>query len=637
MTIQVRRVPLIALLSAVWMMPVVSLSAARSESSVRPCFRFPSALHVDARGAEAAVSYLVALSSDARYSTYVDHLCSPENARMVERFGANGSIDVDGNPDDWRDIPAAVVDPEGNVAAPGGKSLPAANMDLITVRAVLTKKELIVLYETAALPSRDIAYWVHLEPPGNGPGRKAYAVVLRDQSVSLLTYVDGKYVGAKPLSGALATGRVGRAVELRISRGAIPELPDSLEAFAAAYDDRRKIGNWTARYKLRLVEHQASSAAAYILARWFALPKTPTGPLPLMASLSESFAFERVGPDTEAVGPLRERVIRDGLAMMRDVEQTRPGYASLPPHALAALVNRGMNWGGYASWVYMTKEGRLTREAYEFMFLNPAVLDDVRGEMRPGGRLEGLTNNSLKTLYYLAARQKYRWKPEEMKTWPGMQEIYRQTLEDIRAGHHKLTTVNGQTVLFYGVLSANFQWKFFKEHGFFYGPCGDLANMVELVLRARGVPTMGLYYLIEGGGHTFLAYYDEPKQGWVVLNDALTSSYRDRPANGRLMLQFSLPPISPRLVYTKRLLRAWPTEVWENDRTPADGTNIGEARRLMANFHSAERMEALLRAPFPALAGVRVRASAGRQLGAGMPPQLSAPGRPFSRGAGGRR
>jgi len=91
--------------------------------------------------------------------------------------------------------------------------------------------------------------------------------------------------------------------------------------------------------------------------------------------------------------------------------------------------------------------------------------------------------------------------------------------------------VDGETVSARNTNNANFNFRYYLEHGYAIGVCEDEMTIVSGFLKSWGIPTLPqLSYWKEGdwyNGHTYTMYFDAPSKTWKCYPSQIGIVFRD--------------------------------------------------------------------------------------------------------------
>ncbi len=465
-------------------------------------FSFPKYQRVSEEACRKAIAYLEAMHADKAASRLVDVICPEAMVRLAKDLQkASGNILIDGKGNDWVGVPAGthIAKSKPTDAVPEG-------IDLADVSCLWTDKALFIRLRTHAKPeTTNVRYDMQLL---NQQGELTYQVIVSSDSIQLWHRLNktAKFIPVEKQGES----RIDDIIEARLDRALLPDLGETFYAQGVSCSEKPNRLIFSPVFKVNSLSTLASTTAAYLLARYadqIDLEKSDL--VPLAACITEALIYENVEQ------PLRERVIEDGLAMIAASRKVPGRLANLPPEAVLAWTNRE---GMFSQ--------SMTREGYEFRTLDPRILSEVRDHLLEAGLGKHKTVKELATAIDAWAENKnrYRWKVEDLEVWaktsPHFKNILKETKEDVKAGRDKICTVDGQTIEFYAVCSFNFDWKFYRKNGFYYGSCGDVATMTALGYRAMGIPETGFVWRFgveDPQTHTFAGYFDSADGKWKSL------------------------------------------------------------------------------------------------------------------------
>jgi hypothetical protein len=91
--------------------------------------------------------------------------------------------------------------------------------------------------------------------------------------------------------------------------------------------------------------------------------------------------------------------------------------------------------------------------------------------------------------------------------------------------------VDGETVSARNMNNANFNFRYYLEHGYAIGVCEDEMTLASGFLKSWGIPTLPqLSYWKEGdwyNGHTYTMYFDAPSKNWKCYSSQIGIVFRD--------------------------------------------------------------------------------------------------------------
>lgn len=559
-------------------------------------FQFGKERKATPEGIQKATKYVRSLSADPKLSSAIQIVCPPAAISFAADVkGIARNLRIDGGDEDWQKVPRAVADKEGNVDVhTRGKpsdDVPKG-MDLAEVSYLYTDRDLFLRFKTYGPPAKgDVTYWFQIFAANGDP---LYSVVVGAEGRWLHRYDKGKIVRtSNPTEDACAVA-IKDIVEVRIACTEMPGLPDTFDVIPASYSGKSNRANYAPRFSAKSARILAETTPAYLLARYGEqVDLQAAGLLPLAMAITESFIFENVEPS------LRETVVADGLAMIEAGEHLRAPLKDLPLEALLAWSNRSLTWGGL-SGLYLDQRGKISREAYDFMCVNPKLLPEVRTHLQSLGigKQRQIRAVAQAIDQWATSKNRYRWKLEVLKDWSqslggNWKNIYQDAARDIQAGRDKICTVNGTQIYFHTIMSPNLDWRLYRKNNFYYGACGDVAVMEMLALKSLGIPDICFFWRFGAADaqiHTFAGYYDRDVAVW--------RSPQQPPANmtvkGASVLQWSLPPLSTRILNYVATPVGGGAELWVTDRSPYAKLSVAEMRQKLADGFSHEHFCKLL-------------------------------------------
>lgn len=571
--------------------------AIATEAALTPFFVFPPDRPVSDEGRRKASAYLTRLAADATTARAIAIVCPSDRARTAE-LARNLKLVIDGRDDDWAGIPPSVVDGVGNANVfledkPSRPATPA--IDLTEVRCLLTDQELYLCFRPRGRPDEDdVSYWLQIY---NEAGELSFSVVAIGKTVFGQTWKDNKVIAVTPVSAEQGQTAAGDVFEVRVARSALPPLPDVFVTEAGSYSEPRNRINFTPRFTVREIRYQASTTPAWLLARYAEKTDLLTaGYVPLALAVQEAFLIENIHPE------LRERVVSDGVAMIEASRSLKDRLDGLPFEAVLAWANRGMQWG--ASGMMLDERGRITREAYEFMYLDPALLADVRSQLQQQGLGKEPTVRETAEAVdaWALSKNKYRWKPEVLAEWsrtlPNREfwlKLHADTLEDIQAGRDKVCLVNGKQIEFYIIGSPRVGWDTYRRTGHYYGCCGDVAVVSGLGMKSLGVPDIAFFRRLgptEALTHTFIGFHDRAESVWRTPRGQLPPT--DVQPHPGSMLQVTLPGLTERLPFTRETDTGGGVTTWVSARSPVMRLTPREMHKRLEDGLSHEEFCRLL-------------------------------------------
>ncbi len=588
--IQMRRI-LVLLTVTVLLVATAALGESRiyadsPSHDLTPCFRHPRA-GLSSAGLKEAAAYLTAQRRVA--PLLVGALCSESQLAAVDAWG-RAEIRVDGRASDWPDSAPTITDPAGNVVLQTNASQsagPTPSIDLREVRAVIHRGQLLAQWRVESTPDPRASWWLHFY---DEDGTRLFDLYLwADGRIFVNAFAKGRLTGTRQLTSA--AGARGEVVELSVPLADFPAHSKEFRISAASFLDERKVGNWTTTAALRDVRALAATEGAFLLLRYLD-GDDRNDSLPLAVAVAEAHIL------TLARRELHERIVEDGRKMIRLGRELAVG--TLPAEAQLAWASRGAFWGGLAG-LHLDRSGRITREAYYFMFVDPDVLLDARRVLLatlPQLASADTPARAAAINSWALAANRYRWKLEVLREWAGRSDhwrrIYEEAHADVKAGRDRITTVNGVQVYSWAILSPNYQWKQYRKTGWYFGPCGDVAVMSMLALKSLGVADIGWFRRFgpkDDRAHTFAGFFDPAAKRWRTTPDQLPLA-----EEGSGLLQWSLPALGEASLTWRKVSAAAGMELWVNERSPFEAHTATAMRRLLAEGIGLGRVVELLSA-----------------------------------------
>lgn len=186
-----------------------------------------------------------------------------------------------------------------------------------------------------------------------------------------------------------------------------------------------------------------------------------------------------------------------------------PSLEQLPLEAKVALAWLGADTGKggpHAITGLQTKQDstkqRLDLVGYEWDNVNVATLKLMRDYMREQGWLSQSIDQTVATLedYFYFSGAPAHWK--QVLSWDT-------TIQ-----------VGNETVAVRNMNNANFNFRYYLQHGYAIGDCADEMTLVSAFLKSWGIATlpMGAYWFSGDGydGHTYTGYYEAASKTWRV-------------------------------------------------------------------------------------------------------------------------
>lgn len=560
---------------------------AREKEDFAFAFQFWHDADVTAAGVNEALEYLSGFSADPELVDALDAVCPPNAVRLpTSPDELAAAIAIDGKDDDWARIPIAVKDEQGNVTAKEPMDEAPDGLDIDEVSYLCTNRDLFLRLKLhGGATSGGVVYWFQISDDRGAP---TYALAFsRENGAWLRRYENGQSTQAR-LPEEKCAWKIGDILEARVSRLALLRLSDRFPLRVTSRSRATSHANWLPQFTAQSARIWGSTPAAYLLARYAEeIDLKAAGLLPLAACLTESLAFENADPD------LRDTIVADGVAMITAGQELDEHLRSLPLEALIAWCSRSMLWS--VNGPLLNENGRISREGYEFMFLDPRILPEVRAHLHSQGINVDKRGAELAAALkdWATKNNRYRWKLDELETWAeelggDWPRIYQETADDIQAGRDKLCTIDGWPIYFHSVSSANFNWRWYREHGYFYGCCGDVSVMEMLAYKALGVPDVCFHNRLGPQNrwvHTFAGYFDRDQGKWRSPQFARVSL----PEADDPILFWYLPPLSARFVQSHEIASGDRRERFVSQRAPLLNMPLGEMRgRLRDGFDQGD-------------------------------------------------
>lgn len=574
--------------------------AERIHLEFRECFEItgasPSSIH------QASTYFQTVRSKIGR--PLAERICSTDKLRAQQQLRDTAeAIKVDGKDADWDNVTISVSDPEGNVL-PYQQERPSSpdksGLDIKDVTVIKTRSRLVLRIRTHGSPRPDSGAWYFLHL-SNELGVRVADIATDGRGMQLTKFAGGKPTRATRLGPEAFRYRTQNVIEWStdLSKVTLHDT-EKLWAWVVSFDGGRNLYNSTKPFLVTPVSALAGTTPAHLLTLYAQQETLQAGELlPAAIALTESWPYHNVQEH------LRDRVVADGIAMLRFGRlHSRSGQNF---EGALAWSNRSFLWGALSGW-FADDRGKFTREGYEFMFLDPAVLQSVR--KRLGMQFGPITNSADLALAidtWSGQVHRYRWKLQNMRKWPtspAHKKLLEEIAAEVRAGKDIVTRVDGKPVYHWWIGSANFQWQYFLKNGHYLGPCGDRAVMSMLVLKAFGEADIAFFWNYgpsDQFSHTLVGYLERESNRWrggplQVLPAGAT---------GRGYFQFSLPPLSDQP---------------QHGQTTVEGRTVYVSERIPLQPQSAQSIAALLKAGIPSstirglLENPKVRSREGRSI-----------------------
>ncbi|HRP69096.1 MAG TPA: hypothetical protein PLY93_06155 [Turneriella sp.] len=539
-----------------------------------------------------ALSIFLRHNTNHTLKPYLRHFCDPkEMAIKSHALAALDNIRADGQSKDWPIGSFTFVDKRDNVEQ-YDKTKPATgaygHIDLLQFNAFYAGDRLFLTYVTAnKSPASDVTYWLQLYDAEN---QRLYDFIFGETSYVNL-YSAGKYQETKPLS----------ADEVQFKHGALTEvifnaknfaLPPQLRGHAVVFSATRNLVNSTSTFILDDLAQTRIKSAAQVLTHISDVAVADTGTLPLAIALSESFAYENSTPDIQV------RVLNDARTLYTYAQTHAFDFSILSFEAQLAWSNRSMMWGGLAG-LYLDTHGKINAEAYDFMFLSPARLPEIRNALEANGIDANWDDEKIfdEIDKFALAKNRYRWKPDEVCRWAEVypehadfQRLCIETRNDTANGG-QIMTVNGKPIYIWAIMAPNYQWFSIRTNGFFFGPCGDVAVVTMAGLKAFGIADFALFRKLgetDDFTHTFAGFYDKKRHVWRSITNQLPQP-NQKGTFTKPYLQFSLPISSPAMPVWHKLTGVQGVVFWINERSPVHSMSFSEmVKKLKVGFTNKE-------------------------------------------------
>lgn len=580
------------------------------------CFHEDAGYGITVAGASAAQSYFEKIRLNAGVKPYLQLVCDTQKlTHAAEIENAMPKVALDGTNKDWPAHAPAIDDARGNVQKHETRAVIAGNsdVDLTRVRYLYNGGDLYLNYEFAAKPDAANAnYWLHVYDDN---GRQVYDFIFGSGNF-VNVYKDGALKESRALTGDEASFAASASVEFRLAAKAFA-LPTRFQAIAASFSQSRKIANWSRKFEIISAGAAAQGHAALVLQSLAGKKNLAgLGLLPLAISLSESFALANSTPD------LKARILADAAQMLElgvsyGVESQNENF-----EALIAWSNRALMWGGLGG-LYPDTVGKINAEAYDFMFLNPVILNEVRAQLLelPAVKSGNVSSMANAVDEWALKLNRYRWKPEEVCRWakeyPSRQDFAQLCTDSTRdaADGGKIGQVNGNDIYIWAIMGPNYQWASAKAKGFYFGPCGDVAVMTMVGLKALGIADLGLYRkygLTDDLVHTFVAYYDPGAGKWMSPKNQVPPKEQKKTIP-KPYLQWSLPPVAAAMPVWQKKTFADGAVFWVNERSPVATVPIAELRASLQKGIAHSTVRKLLLASFQSQKPVNLQTSGAKR------------------------
>lgn len=510
-------------------------------------FILPSrVLAVDAQEIIAAIANLrtVALSPETQQNiiNYVSQSSSPvvheglsrllekdRHSELVKLKRAAKRIRIDGSAREWRTKNFKVND-QWDEWYPINTSKPIrkkrAEFDTLSYGFVSNGRYLYLMSKPRKMPRRGEYY--HVINLMNSSSGVFYSIAWTNNGnyINEFRTSDNSWIRAFVPKGMRSVK--GRVFEARVPLRALNKLPEYYHPSSVAWDETNNAYNqiWSLsphsslseKYKNYALELFARYAESAVL--------SPDDPLPVAQALADAHIY-RMG-----TASVRDMVVSDGILMFDEARKTTDYSFSNQEKLKQLSLDQIILWSNrtylYAiqniPWKFrevLSKNGeRLTEEIYRFLFLDPAVFDEVHALIAthnlivPGdlpATLWKIEETVANTQHYRASLDFLKNIAERIGTeywW----QIYEEAKFEEENNLNVITEVNGVPIYKSWNYSASFQIKYFNEHGAHYGDCGDVTIISLAIVKALGIPALHIHYdLIDDNLHqaihSFPAYY----------------------------------------------------------------------------------------------------------------------------------
>ncbi len=276
----------------------------------------------------------------------------------------------------------------------------------------MDKNNIYTMIEPFGLPSSGESFHYRLNIL-NSDYTLLYALVWTECGNVIQLWEDGVFINNIDMGESIfAEGNVYEAV---VPVSILIELPEFFYVEPAVWHDHKNSWDdiWTGNQETSIEQEYNHYSLEILCSYAEEITLSDYGLLPIALALSEGYIYKMVQPE------LKQRVINDGIEMIRQADKSlsysfgrQEQIKDLDLAALLVWANRSTMYGGYNSLGYnfYSADGKLNVDAYEFMVLQPELLDKCRILIEQNNLLD--TNSLENTIYnietWLINIQKYR-------------------------------------------------------------------------------------------------------------------------------------------------------------------------------------------------------------------------------------
>lgn len=507
-------------------------------------------------------------------------------------------IKIDGESEDWSKNELTIPDEEYDYAAydPNqGSDTPPFSDDIKSYGFIMDDEYIKVMIEPQQSLAKDEKYYFAVDILNDKESR-IYSIIWSDSRnyICLANELDRAKDTKIDCPEAIFAKK--HVFEAQIPRKKLLKLPKSFSAGAVMIDYQRNyidecfkdtgecsINDKCLKYSLELFCRYAEKADI-----------TPDNLIPLAMALTDGYIYKAAEPD------LRERIVNDGIKMIKEAERTKnysfsgqKNINELGLDAALAWSNRAIIYGGY-SWIgyYIARGGIFNNAAYEFMILQPDDLEKCREIIKNNKLIEKKDlQASIKNIEtWLESKQKYR--RENLMDISNMydkcpndeycKKIFEEGSADVNENKTIITAVNGIEINKGKNMSPSFQINYLIKNGFYYGHCVDTTTLAMAFHKALGIPSIHVQYGCLGDScynevHSFPVYYSSEDEKWYNYKrggNPIQIWAKSDPADECKVLEiFNLPQIG---------------SFWENKTIKITNRNIGITSRNKYFIHTED-------------------------------------------------